>query len=75
MNDDLPWYIRSKRGQMKTFGLVVLVCLISWAALMVSIVFIDQALVAPCMQIDMLENRVSQLESEVDVMNQIMMYL
>ena len=60
---------------MKTFGLVVLVCLVSWAALMFSIVFTEQALKAPCMKVEALEQRISQLEADVDFMDQVMWYM
>lgn len=42
---------------------------------MVSIIFTEQALRAPCMKLETLEKRLSQLESEVDLMDQMMWYM
>ncbi len=68
----LPWYIRSKRGQMRTFATVVVICLISWAALMVSIVFTQEALAGPVVKLKTLEERVALLEAEMSMVDQIL---
>ena len=56
---------------MKTFGLVVLVCLISWCALMVSIVFIDGSLHTRDLEIHNLNDRLDDLESQVESVSEL----